>query len=293
VGGAKLVAVTAASYETDSYFLATLNPATGRHVALANISTKVGSGLLPCNLAISAAGVATVASLYSGLPQVASDGTLVDRRTFGADFLPVNMQRDRAAGVAIVQSYNLTTQQHTVHELADGADGAWTLRALLLPALKVQVGISAYCSKGRVLFLCANDDDDDDGSGTALLRVNVTSGLLLRAPVPMADLPTALAWDSSTATLYAWTGNETYPAMLVVVDPDTGRRVGDPVACFRDAELSFGATPTAIDEAARKLYTPLRTVTSPSRPVWSVVDLDTGSTDERLRTSVVLDLAWH
>ena len=103
VGGAKLVAVTAASYESARFYLATLDPSTGRPLAVANVSRKVGSGLLPCNLAVSQAGVATVATLYEGLPQVASDGTLVDKRTFGSDFLPVNMQRDRTARVAIVQ----------------------------------------------------------------------------------------------------------------------------------------------------------------------------------------------
>lgn len=288
VGAARdLMAITAASYESAHYFLARVTPSTGAHTAVSNVTSKIGSNLLPCNLAVGPA--VTIATLQS-LPRLSRSGALISKIVPGTGFLPINMQRDHTAAVAVVDSYNMTTGQHAVHELGD--DGSWALAGLINASIVVQVGISSYCEKGRVLFLTANDDDDDGGSGTSLLRFSVGTGLLLAAPVPMEDNPTAIAWDSSTATLYAWTGNETYPAMLVVVDVGTGRRVGEPVACFRDAALSFGATPLALDEAAQKLYTPLTTVTSPPRPLWSVVDLTTGSTDERLRPTVVLDLAW-
>jgi hypothetical protein len=254
-----------------------------------------GSGILPNNFAVDAAGV-TVGGY-------GADGAVLHRLGFnrsrnatwayGSDFLPTNMLSDTIADVAILDALNLTTRQHEVFEV-DG-QGHRTRRYAFDAKVVVDVAVSTYCDKGRVFFLTLRDDDVS--SGTDLVRVNLTSGALL-GRAPFEEQPQAILWDSSTATLYAWVqrgppNRTAWGACLITVDVETGES-REAVACFDGLVASLASTPMALDTTDRAIYSALIKETKVSAiPHWVSVDLRTGKSTQHVQAGFLIGLAWQ
>jgi len=130
-----------------------------------------------------------------------------------------NIEYDVALKAVFVIGYDSSQQRNALYRLSD-VNGSLTMVAVV-PGI-VQVSESTYCPISHTFFCTVQTDS---GSMNALVRVSVTEGRTLPA-VPLVDSVEMLFWDytSGDGVLYALIATETQAALLVTIDPATGKR---------------------------------------------------------------------
>ena len=230
-----------------------------------------------CSLSPAGAGSISVVSLETGglIHQWDFPSVLIDNLAF-----------DASTNTTFVGGFDLQNQLNHVYRLESNG----TLSSIVaLPKLIVESSIGSYCPVTYTMFLTIRDDDVE--SDMALIKVDLQHRKLLGDPVILVDLVTSLMWDSTTATMYAWIATEAYPAVLCTLDVATGKRL-ETIAQFKDLSpnCNSGAA-SVLDDTTGLVHASLISVTSPSAPVFVVVNISSGAIRRHARDTFVLDLA--